>query len=146
MPKTIKLNSLLVLVLAIAFFIFFDRTKHLPALADILPFGEDPYDAVGSFGIQLAFFAALLAMLRASRPYEGKRGQNQVGLLLRTQVVSVLAVAVTLAADLVAMLRYRSTWLDAASLLISLMAGMILVTALAAWRILGSIKSIVELK
>ena len=146
MPKTIKLNSLLVLVLAIAFFIFFDQTKHLPLLADILPFGEDPYDAVGSFGIQLAFFAALLAMLRAFRPYEGEPGQNQVGLLLRTQGVSVLAVAVTLAADLVAMLRYRSAWLDAASLLISLMAGMILVTALVAWRILGSIKSIVELK
>jgi len=33
----------------------FDNSKNIPLLAVVNPFTEDPYEAVGSFGIQLAF-------------------------------------------------------------------------------------------
>ena len=53
---------------ALAFAGFFETTKHVPRVADIAPFVEDPYDAVCSFGVQLAAFAAALAVLRAFGP------------------------------------------------------------------------------
>ena len=67
--KSLKTLAVIVFFLTIFFWAFFDNSKNLPALAVINPFAEDPYDAVGSFGIQLSLFAALLSLLRAFRPY-----------------------------------------------------------------------------
>ena len=68
--KQIKYISLLVFVLAILFIICFDKSKHVPFLKQTNPFAVDPYDAVGSFGIQFVFFVAFLTVLRAFRPYK----------------------------------------------------------------------------
>jgi hypothetical protein len=98
-----------ILVLAVLFFVFFDRSKHEPLLAAANPFNGDPYDAVGSFGVLLGLFAALLTLLRAYRPYaSGEISSSGYGLILRGAAVVVLSVAVTLASDAIAVLRQAS--------------------------------------
>lgn len=109
--RSLKTVSSLVLLLAFFFWAFFDISKKAALLAVVNPFAEDPYDAVGSFGIQLAFFAALLSLLRAFRPYASREiPSNQQLLILRGETVALLAVVVTLAADIVAMVRYPLMW------------------------------------
>ncbi|HVU68198.1 MAG TPA: hypothetical protein VHD63_13750 [Ktedonobacteraceae bacterium] len=120
----IKLNSFLAVCLAILFFCFFQFTKHDPVLAAILPFANDPYDAVGSFGVILAVLVSLLAVLRALRR---KRTTQQNILLARTQLTVAAAVLVTLVTDSVATLRHIPMWINhaGAAELIMLMGGMI---------------------
>src|ERR1700721_1023691 len=55
MQKTLKRNAILVSGLALFFWWAFGFAKHDPALRSIIPFGEDPYDAVSSFGVILCF-------------------------------------------------------------------------------------------
>ncbi len=68
-PKTTWVQSLIMLTLfaffmAIAFHLFFQASKHIPFLSSVTPFLEDPYDAVGSFGIQIAVSIGLLNLIR----------------------------------------------------------------------------------
>src|SRR6202021_3171404 len=63
MQKTLKRNAILVSGLALFFWWAFGFAKHDPALRSIIPFGEDPYDAVSSFGV---IAAALLALVSAA--------------------------------------------------------------------------------
>jgi hypothetical protein len=70
------------LAVAAAFVVFFFASKH--RFGEVNPFAEDPYDAVGSFGIQLAAVAALAAWLRVVRPYPrpgAPRQAHQMALL-----------------------------------------------------------------
>ncbi|MDR3685979.1 MAG: hypothetical protein P4L93_03320 [Coriobacteriia bacterium] len=95
------------LVLAAAFFLFFQLTKQIPALAAANASANDPYDAIGSFGIQAAAVFGLLAVGRCfwwSRA-GSKLSERRRLLLVRTGVASVLAVTVTLAGDIMAMAR-----------------------------------------
>jgi hypothetical protein len=131
-------NACLTLVLAVVFYLFWQICKQQPALAQVATFTEDPYDAVGSFGTQFAIFLALLSMIRAFRPYQpGKAGDGQQLLLARGAYLTCLSVAVTLGADIVAMLRYPSVWIGfpAGYMLAALVVGMALLTALVGWRI-----------
>lgn len=120
----ITLNSLLAVCLAIIFFCFFQFTKHDPVLAAILPFGNDPYDAVGSFGVISAGLLSILSVLRVLR---GQRSDQQNILVARTQFTVAAAVLVTLVTDSVAMIRHIPTWINRAGTaeLVLLMAGMI---------------------
>ena len=138
MPRSVKVSALLTIGLAILFFLFFEICKHAPVFSQIDVFTEDPYDSVGSFGVQLAPFMALLAVLRAFRPYPSEKTRDrQVVLFTRAAYFSCLAVAVTLGAYMIAMIRHPSLWIGVAGgyLLAALLAGMILVTALALWAI-----------
>jgi hypothetical protein len=138
MPRQLKGIAFLTFVLAVLFYLFFDVTKHQPALSQVNAFADDPYDAVGSFGVQLALFTALLSLVRAFRPYQaGKASDSQVLLLLRGEYFSCLAVAVTLVADIVAMIRHPAVWIgvSAGYLLAALVAGMALLTVLVGWLI-----------
>jgi hypothetical protein len=112
MPKKFKVAAILIIGLAFLFWLFFDRSKHIPALVAANTFGSDPFDAVGSFAIQLAPFSGLLALWRvfgASRRDVPVRFPNTRGgaehlyLTLRGEMVTLLAIVVTLAADAVAM-------------------------------------------
>jgi len=137
----LKLGSLLVLALSLLFFVFFQYTKHAPGLGDANPFGEDPYDAVGSFGVLLAPFAGLLAIIRAFRPYlKGRPEPRQFRSLLRSGTVALLAIAVTLAGDVIALGRavLAGGIFPAAGPLAGLLGGMGLLTLLAGWVFLGS--------
>jgi hypothetical protein len=134
--KRLKLATLLVFGLSIIFYLFFDFCKHAPALGTANPFAEDPYDAVGSFGIQLAFVSALLTLLRAYRPtLQKEAAAGQVLLLLRSGAVALLSVIVTLAADTIGLGRVVVTngGFPGAGPLAALVGGMALVTLAAGW-------------
>lgn len=106
-----RLRALLILGIALLLFAFFDLAKHFPPLAAVVPFLEDPYDAVGSFATQLAIFAGLLALLRAFRPYApGVIPPAQVRLIFHAEAAVLLSVALTLLADILAMARYPAVW------------------------------------
>ena len=138
LSRSVKVSALLTFGLAILLFFFFDNYKHAPALSLVNPFADDPYDSVGSFGIQLAPFFSLIAILRAFRPYPTEKTRDrQLVLFARAAYFSCLAVAVTLAADIIAMVRHPSLWLGTAAgyLLVALLGGMVLLTALVFWAI-----------
>lgn len=109
-----RVGSVLVLGLALVFFLFFQVTKQNPALSAVNASATDPYDAIGSFGIQAATALGLLSAYRAFR-LGRRRAQPDTDedtlFLARTQMAAVLAVVVTLAGDVVAMARHPSVWL-----------------------------------
>jgi hypothetical protein len=101
------------LAATVGFLVFFFAAKHRPWLASVAPFGDDPYDAVGSFAVQLAGMAAVLSVLRAVRRYGVDDGipDVQVLLILRSAAVALLAILVAVIADIVAMIRHPDTWM-----------------------------------
>jgi flagellar basal body-associated protein FliL len=112
MPNKFKINSLFILALAASFYFFFMSAKHDPALSAVNAFANDPYDAIGSFGIQAAAFIGILSLIRAFRPFHGKTpSEEQKVLLARTQILAVSAVTVTLVGNIVAMARYSALWI-----------------------------------
>jgi hypothetical protein len=116
MPRILKRNALIVFGLAIFFWWSFMFAKHDPALRSIIPFGDDPYDAVGSFGTIVGMLIAFLSLVRAFRPYrEQPPTKAQCVYLLRSQQAVVLAVLLTLLADTVALARHPSLWARAVS-------------------------------
>ena len=138
MPGKLKVNACLTFVLAIVFYLFFQMSKHHPVLSQVNAFANDPYDAVGTAGTQFAVFTALLSLVRAFRPYQPNRAVDSQQLLLgRGAYMTCLSVTVTLGADSVALLRYPSVWIGfpAGRLLVALIGGMALFTALVIWRI-----------
>jgi hypothetical protein len=131
--KSIKSTSLFVFLLSILFFVFFDKSKHIPALAKVNPFAVDPYDAVGSFGIQVALFVAFISLIRVFRPYRtNKKTANQEVLIIRGEMVVVLSVIVTLAADIISMLCHLSIWVASpyGRMLATMVGGMSAITAI----------------
>jgi hypothetical protein len=106
-------GAVLVLVLAAVFFLFFQLTKQIPALAAANASANDPYDAIGSFGVQAAAVFGLLAVGRCFWWSRGvsKPSVRQRLLIAGTGMASVLAVAVTLAGDIVAMAREPAVWI-----------------------------------
>jgi hypothetical protein len=128
----LKLTSLFIFALAVLFYAFFMYAKHDPALSAVNGFADDPYDAVGSFGIQAAMFLGLLCLIRAFRPSRPDAASvSGPAFLARAQMAAVLSVAVTLAADLVAMLRHPAVWMGSPRgyKLLALLAGMAVSTA-----------------
>jgi hypothetical protein len=92
---------------------FFNKSKQIPAPAQVNPFAVDPYEAVGSFGIQVALFVAFLSLIRANRPYttSNENIANQELLIVRGIMVAFLSLLVTLAADFVSVLCHLSIWI-----------------------------------
>jgi hypothetical protein len=136
--KQKKLISLIVLLLAILFFFFFDTSKHVPALAEMSPFSVDPFDAVGSFGIQLALLSASLSLVRVFRPYRRDEiTPNQDQLILRGELTTVISIFVTLGADIVSMIRDFPVWVQSPGgrILAMMVAGMAVLTLFTSWLI-----------
>src|ERR1051326_1985794 len=134
-----KRNALLTLALAIAFHQFFMFLKHNGATRNVIPFGDDPYDAVGSFAVVIGMMAALIAVFRAFRPY-GAQGATalQRTYTVRAQLAVVFCVFVTLLADAVALIRHLPVWTPAESrnwILLPLCA-MTVCTAVVLWVVL----------
>ncbi len=141
MSPALKRNAVIAFGLAVLFDWSFMFAKHDPALRAIIPFGEDPYDAVGSFAFIVVPLIALLSLVRAFWPYRnGEPTRAQLVYLVRSQTAIVLAALVTLASDAVAMARYPSMWSAAASRneLIVLLIGMAVLAAAVLGLILGS--------
>ncbi len=116
MPKVLKRNAVIVFGLAALFCWSFMFAKHDPRLRAIIPFGDDPYDAVGSFGTIVGLLVALLSLVRAFRPYRKQPPTKaQCVYLVRSQEAVVLAVLLTLLADTVALARHPVLWAKAVS-------------------------------
>ncbi len=136
-----------ILGLSIFFFIFFEICKHAPIIGAANPFAEDPYDAVGSFGIFLAFVCALLMVVRTFRPYRGNEiPTRQMDLAIRAGAVAVICVVVTLAADAIGLGRamIANGIHPETNNLAAVVGGMTLVTLATGWTLIRAANSIVH--
>lgn len=142
--RRVQFAQLATCLLVALFWIFFDASKHNPALVKANVFIEDPYDAVGSFGIQLAGFSALVSLVRIVRPYPKGMISSNLLLILRGEAVALLSVAVTLTADAIAMIRYLPEWTGSAAgwRLAAFICGLMALFALAGWVVLHIGKSL----
>jgi hypothetical protein len=125
-----RLRAILVAVLAGIFFLFFNLTKHIPSLAAVNPFAEDPYDAVGSYAVLASGFLAALALVRTYWPVRHATDHAlRAILLVRTELAIVLMVVVTVAADGVALARHPAAWQGATAgiVLCALLSGLLLI-------------------
>lgn len=131
MPKVLKRNAVIILGLAALFYWSFMFAKHDPTVRNVIPFGDDPYDSVGSFGVIVGVLAALLSLVRAFRPYRDAPSTSQRVYLIRSQEAVVLTIFMALASDVVAMVRHPSMWVGAASRdrIIVLVGGLAVVSA-----------------
>ncbi len=97
------------------------------------PFAEDPYDAVGSFGIQLGFTCAVLAALRAFRTdLKTESLTNRYTYTIRPMAVSQIAIIVVMLANAIALARYSSRWngTEAGNDLVVITGGLFLLSSL----------------
>jgi len=142
--RRVQFAQLATCLLAALFWIFFDASKHNPALAKANVFIEDPYDAVGSFGIQLAGLSALVSFVRLLRPYPKGITSNNLLLILRGEAVALLSVAVTLTADIIAIFRYLPVWTSSSAgwRLAVFICGLMALFILAGWVVLRIGKSL----
>jgi hypothetical protein len=84
---------------ALAFWAFFQASKW-PLFGSANPFADDPVDAIGSIGFEIAVVAGLLSLARAARLRQlGALDQHRPTLILRGGLIVLLALFVTLAAD-----------------------------------------------
>ena len=102
--------ALLACLLSILFWAFFNTSKHNPLFAEINPFANDPFDAVGSFGMLLAPLVADLALLGCLRPHPKGWTSLDMQVCLNRVAISLLAVTVTMLADSIALVRSILTW------------------------------------
>jgi hypothetical protein len=128
-------GTLTTCLLTSLFLLFFNVSKHAPVFETVNVFAEDPYDAVGSFGIQLALLALMVSFLRILRPYPEGINVGSLSLILRGNAVALLAAAIPLTADLIAMLRYFSEWnrSSAGWALAIVVVGLMVMTLWAGW-------------
>ncbi len=127
MARSLKLDSFIGLAVAAAFFGFFTFTKHDPALSVLIPFANDPYDAISTFGMVVSGLLAVLSLFRVFRPYRsGSPSATQEVFIARTHMAIAMAVLVPLASDAIALARHLSVWTGAAATgeLVALVAGM----------------------
>jgi hypothetical protein len=110
MPKSLRRDALHLLTLAIVFLAFFEYSKHAPAIAQVNPFAEDPYDAIGSFSVQLAMVLAVLSCIRAFRRRADAATMAERALLARGNLLCAGAILLTFLADAIAMARHSALW------------------------------------
>ncbi|GEM_PF-433998 len=96
--KSIYRVTALITFAAVAFYLFFAVSK-VPPFRDINPFNDDPYDAFGSFGFQVALLAAIVTYARALRLRESVAQAPKARLILRGNIVVVSAILISLVAD-----------------------------------------------
>ena len=112
----LRIAAIVSLLLTAVFIHFFNRAKRDAALAAVNPFAGDPFDAVGSFGIQLGFICATLAVIRAFRTdLKTESLSNRYTYAIRSMAVSQLAIIVTMLANAIALVRYSSQWIGTES-------------------------------
>ena len=104
--KKLRQNSILVCGLAVYFWWVSEFAKHDPILRTIIPFSDDPYDAVSSYGV---IAGTLLALVSATRvliqPFV--RLTTHPTFVVRTQIAVPFCVLVSLSNEAVAMLDIR---------------------------------------
>jgi hypothetical protein len=135
--KKARILALFLCLLVLMLWIFFDQSKHNPLFSGINVFGEDPYDAVSSFGLLLAVPAALLAVLGSLRPHPGKLKQIDIQLAINRAGIAIIAVLVSLFSDGIALLCHLSTWsnIPAGRLLAGVTFSLLMITLVTGWKL-----------
>lgn len=109
-------NSVLALVALALFCSFFFFAKHAPGLRDTIPFGDDPYDAIGSYAVIVGALIALVSIVSAFLSYSTALSfEAQRVYTVRSHQAVVLIVLGALAGDAVAMARHWHAWIDSAA-------------------------------
>lgn len=104
-----KINAFLVCGLSLLFSYTFFLLKHDPAFRHIIPFGDDPYDAIGSLAFIAGNLLAATCLVRVLLP--NLVGRSGGGIYVaRTEAAISLCILMTVSADVVAMLRHPSQW------------------------------------
>ncbi len=140
--KRYRVQAALVGVIVIVFLVFFQVTKHNALLDSLVPFGDDPYDAVGSFATLFACFAATLSIIRVSRL--NKKGESDShGLkVIQAQLTAVVAVTITAFTDTVEAFRYVHLWWGMqAGVVLMLVLAMLFLSSVLATQIIASSSS-----
>lgn len=96
-PRVHRVTALITSA-AIVFCLFFQINKGGP-FREINPFGQDPYDAVGSFAIQAALLVGILTYARALRLRHDPAQAPKLRLIVRGNVLVLFVILMTLAAD-----------------------------------------------
>jgi hypothetical protein len=108
---TLRINALSLAILGSAFCLFFQVSKHQPRWSGVNPFGDDPYDSVASYAVQFVLFLVVISLVRAFRRYSlDTDSQARAATQVRGQLMACVAIAFTLVADLIAMLRHPGAW------------------------------------
>ncbi len=105
--KRLDRLSWLALFAAACFGTFFQACKHLPSLAASLPFLVDPYDAVGSFAVQVAGAVAALDLVRLYLIAKERVESREIYVVRGNEMVA-WSIIVTLGADGIAVARSAS--------------------------------------
>lgn len=114
-PKQLRRDALHMLILAFVFLVFFGGAKHTSAWAQMNPFADDPYDAIGSFAIQLAVLLALLSCIRAYRARKYVANAAEQGVIARGNLLCAGGILLTFMADGIAMARHWSKWFESSA-------------------------------
>jgi hypothetical protein len=128
--------SAVVGVAAVLLALYFQGAKAGP-LGAVSPFSGDPYDLVGSLGVQVALVAAVLTFARGWGLAEGTLAPSKIRLIRSGEAVVLGAVAATLGADGVAVCLHPTTGSNWGRVLLGGLVGMALVMAagaVVAWR------------
>ncbi len=113
MKKSLKSVTIISGLLVIFFYLYFMFNKHSPALSAILPFGEDPWDAFGSFAMIFSMILFCLIIYRTLLFFRGRGSSSrQIILILRTHAAIALGILIALSADLIAMIRQIFEWIN----------------------------------
>lgn len=91
----------LILLITIVFSLFFQISKA-GQVREINPFLNDPYDAVGSIAVQVALFVSLLSYARVLRWSTDPAQEPKARLILRGDILVLMAIFITLCTDLAA--------------------------------------------
>ena len=129
---------------ALVFYLFFQINKNGP-LGEINPFGADPYDAVGSFAFQGAVLVGILTYARALRLHEDPSQAAKTRLIMRGNLLVLLAILVTLLADALAEILQPFALSFWGYVLLGELAGMFLLAIIcfAAWAVtFGRVKTV----
>jgi hypothetical protein len=116
------LNTILTFSLSIIFIWFFFFCKHNGLVSKVNVFDNDPYDAVGSIGIQVSFIASILSLIRTGASFiNGSLPNSQKILILRGNLISILSIEITMISNLISIFRFRDKWISNSSGIILLL-------------------------
>ena len=104
-----KRDALLVCALSFLFSYVFFFLKHHPPFREIIPFADDPYDAIGSLAFIAVNLLAATSLARVLLPHFVGRSGARI-YVVRGEAAVAFCVIVTVSADAVAMFRHPSQW------------------------------------
>ena len=110
--NTYRINTIVVFSLSLFFCWFFFFCKHYNLFSNVITFNDDPYDAVGSIGVQVSIFASSFSLFRVFISYvKGIMHDNQIILILSGNLVALISIEVTMISNLISLVRYMDKWI-----------------------------------